>query len=46
MASTMVHVRVNQNIKRKAQRALQAMSMSVSDAVRILLTRVAAELGI
>jgi DNA-damage-inducible protein J len=43
MATTMVHVRVKEDVKRKAERALRAMGMSVSDAVRILLVRVAAE---
>lgn len=43
MATTMVHVRVNEHVKTKAERALQAMGLSVSDAVRILLVRVAAD---
>ena len=42
-STTTVHVRVKQTLKRKAEKALQAMGLSVSDAVRILLTRVAAE---
>jgi DNA-damage-inducible protein J len=41
--STMVHVRVNQKVKAKAARNLAAMGMSVSDAVRIMLLRVAVE---
>jgi DNA-damage-inducible protein J len=45
MASTMavVHVRVEERVKAKAAKALAAMGLSVSDAVRVLLTRVAAE---
>ena len=42
-ATTMVHVRVDQKVKAKAEKALTAMGLSVSDAVRVLLTRVAAE---
>ena len=42
-ATTMVHVRVDQRIKARAAKALSAMGLSVSDAVRVLLTRVAAE---
>lgn len=44
MASTaMVHVRVNEKIKQKAAETLAQMGMSVSDAVRMMLVRVAAE---
>jgi DNA-damage-inducible protein J len=44
MASTeMVHVRVEKRIKTQAAKALAAMGLSVSDAVRVLLTRVAVE---
>jgi DNA-damage-inducible protein J len=43
MATTMVHVRVKEDVKQKAERALREMGMSLSDAVRILLVRVAAE---
>jgi DNA-damage-inducible protein J len=39
----MVHVRVDEQVKAQATEALAAMGLSVSDAVRILLTRVAAE---
>jgi len=46
MATTMVHIRVDEKVKRRAARALAAMGMSVSDAVRILLVRVAAEKGL
>jgi DNA-damage-inducible protein J len=41
--TTMVHVRVNEKIKAQATKALTAMGLSVSDAVRVFLTRVAAE---
>jgi DNA-damage-inducible protein J len=43
MASTMVHIRIDQRTKQKAAKTLAAMGMSVSDAVRMLLLRVAAE---
>jgi DNA-damage-inducible protein J len=46
MATTMVHVRVDEKVKKRAARTLAAMGMSVSDAVRILLVRVAAERGL
>ena len=38
--STMLHVRVDDQIKTQASEALAAMGLSVSDAVRILLKRV------
>ncbi len=41
--TTMVHVRIDEQIKEQATEALAAMGLSVSDAVRVLLTRVAAE---
>ncbi len=43
MGTTMVHVRIKEDVKEKAELALDAMGLSVSDAVRILLVRVAAE---
>ena len=43
MASTMVHIRLDEKVKERAAKALSAMGMSVSDAVRILLVRAAAE---
>jgi len=43
MATTMVHIRVDQKTKQKAAKTLAAMGLSVSDAVRMLLVRVAAE---
>lgn len=39
----MVHVRVEKRIKTQASKTLAAMGLSVSDAVRVLLTRVAKE---
>lgn len=38
--STMLHVRVDEEIKLQASEALAAMGLSVSDAVRIFLKRV------
>ncbi len=43
MATTMVHVRVDEQIKQRAAKSLAGMGISVSDAVRMLLVRVAAE---
>ena len=43
MATTMVHVRVDENIKAQATETLAAMGLSVSDAVRVFLMRVVAE---
>ena len=43
MATTMVHIRVDEKVKKKAAKTLAAMGMSVSDAVRMLLVRVVAE---
>ncbi|MEI6225774.1 MAG: type II toxin-antitoxin system RelB/DinJ family antitoxin [Deltaproteobacteria bacterium] len=42
-STAMVHVRLNERVKARAEKALDAMGLSVSDAVRMLLTRVAAE---
>ena len=41
--TTMVHVRVDETIKAQAAATLADMGLSVSDAVRMLLVRVAAE---
>lgn len=41
--SSMVHVRVDEELKDKAAEALAKVGLSVSEAVRILLTRVAHE---
>lgn len=43
MATSMVHIRVDGKVKAKAAKALASMGLTVSDAVRLLLTRVAAE---
>lgn len=44
MATTaMVHVRLDEKVKVRAEKALTAMGLTVSDAVRVLLTRVAVE---
>jgi DNA-damage-inducible protein J len=41
--TTMVHVRVEEQIKAQATEALAAMGLTVSDAVRVFLTLVATE---
>ncbi len=43
MGTTMVHIRVDDKVKQKAAKTLAEMGLSVSDAVRMLLVRVAAE---
>jgi len=43
VATTMVHVRVDEKTRQRATKALAAMGISMSDAVRMLLVRVAAE---
>ena len=43
VATKMVHVRIDENVKAQATETLAAMGLSVSDAVRVFLTRVAAE---
>ena len=42
-STTMVHVRVDEKIKEEASATLAKMGISVSDAVRMMLVRVAAE---
>ena len=42
-ATTMVHVRVEEHIKAQATETLAAMGLTVSDAVRVFLTRVVAD---
>ena len=42
-ATTMIHVRVNEQIKAQATETLASMGLSVSDAVRVFLTRVVAD---
>jgi DNA-damage-inducible protein J len=39
----MIHVRIDEQIKKKATQTLGAMGLSVSDAVRVFLLRVVAE---
>ncbi|MBV8495813.1 MAG: type II toxin-antitoxin system RelB/DinJ family antitoxin [Gammaproteobacteria bacterium] len=46
MATTMLHVRVDEETKDRASAALDAMGLSVSEAVRVFLHRVAAEQAI
>ena len=41
--TTMIHVRVDQDLKTQATDTLDKMGLSLSDAVRLLLTRIAAE---
>ena len=41
--TTMVHVRVNEEIKAQATETLAAMGLTVSDAVRVFLMRVVAD---
>jgi DNA-damage-inducible protein J len=42
-ASVMVHVRVDEKVKTEATEMLASMGLSLSDAVRVFLTRVVAE---
>ena len=44
--TSMLHVRVDDRLKAKAADALAGVGLTLSDAVRILLTRVAAEGGL
>lgn len=44
--TSMLHVRVDDHVKAQAAEALSGMGLTLSDAVRILLTRVAAEGGL
>ena len=41
--TTMVHIRVDEQVKSQAAETLAAMGLSVSDAVRVFLMRVVAE---
>jgi DNA-damage-inducible protein J len=41
--SAMIHIRVDQKLKTKAAKTLDAMGLSLSDVVRLLLKRIAAE---
>ena len=42
-SSTMIHVRIDEQLKEKAAKTLDAMGLSLSDAVRVFLVRVVAE---
>lgn len=44
-ATDMIHVRVDTHLKANATQALDAMGLSVSDAVRVFLTRVVSDQG-
>ena len=44
--TSMLHVRVDDELKAQASEALSGVGLTLSDAVRILLTRVAAEGGL
>ncbi len=44
--TSMLHVRVDEHLKARAADALAGVGLTLSDAVRILLTRVAAEGGL
>ena len=44
--TTMLHVRVDEDLKAEATETLAKMGLTVSEAVRILLTRVSAEGGL
>lgn len=44
--TSMLHVRVNEQLKAQATEALASVGLTVSDAVRILLTRVTREGGL
>jgi DNA-damage-inducible protein J len=45
-ATTMMHIRVDETLKARATDTLAAMGLSLSDAVRVFLTRVVAEQGL
>lgn len=44
--TSMIHVRVDEQLKAQATDALSSVGLTLSDAVRILLTRIAAEGGL
>ena len=44
--TSMLHVRVDDGLKSKAAETLAGVGLTISDAVRILLTRIAAEGGL
>lgn len=41
--TTMVHVRVDENVKAQAEEALASMGLTLSDAIRVFLTRIVAD---
>lgn len=41
--TTMVHIRIDENLKTQAAETLATMGLSISDAVRVLLVRIVAE---
>jgi DNA-damage-inducible protein J len=41
--TTMVHVRVDENVKAQATETLASMGLTVSDAIRVFLTRIVAD---
>jgi DNA-damage-inducible protein J len=41
--TAMIHVRIDQNLKSKASKTLDAMGLSLSEGVRVFLTRVATD---
>lgn len=43
MATKMIHIRVDEKLKEESTQALEAMGLSISDAVRVFLTRVVAD---
>ncbi len=43
MATSMLHVRMDDEVKAKATQALEAMGLSTSDAVRLLFHRIVAD---
>ena len=45
-SSSMLHVRIDDDVKERATQALEAMGMTVSGAVKLFLTRVAVEQAI
>lgn len=44
--TTMLHIRIDEDVKTRAAAALEGVGLTLSDAVRILLTRVAREGGL
>ena len=42
-ATTMVHVRIDESVKAQATETLASMGLTISDAIRVFLTRVVAD---